>query len=100
MKQKKRRKRYSEGGGDFLLGLLTMPVLGMPRLTHWVAGKMSEEINRESLDQGRVRGELLELQQRYDVVDIDEEDYDQQEKGLLEELSAIREYEARQNQVA
>lgn len=78
-----------------LLDILTLPVLGAPRLVSWLGQKIGEEVDRESLDEGRVRGELLELQQRLDAGEIEEGEYDRQEKALLERLNAIREFKAR-----
>lgn len=93
-----RRVVPSEGGSNRLVGLLTLPVLGAPRIVYWVAKKLVEEAEKEHLDEHRVRGELLELQQRYDAAEVTEEEYDRQEKLLLERLSAIREVKAQQSQ--
>jgi len=77
-----------------LLELLTMPVLGAPRMVHWLAQKMSQEAERELLDEDRVRAELLELQTRYDLGEVNEEKYAEQEMILVERLNAIREAKA------
>ncbi len=82
---------------SFILDLLTLPLLGAPRMVHWLATKMAEEAQREFLDEGRVRGELLTLQQRYDAGEIEAAEYDQRENALLERLNAIRELKAQQN---
>lgn len=81
----------------FLFDLLTLPVLGAPKMVQWLAEKLSEEAERESLDEGRVRGELLELQERYDAGEMEEQEYDRREKALLERLDAIREAKAEQS---
>lgn len=81
-----------------IFGLITLPVLGGPRLVHWMANKTVEEARREMLDEGRVRGELLELQHRFEAGDLAGEVYDRQEKALLELLNAIREFKAQPNQ--
>lgn len=78
----------------FLLSLLTLPVLGGPRMAHWLAQTIAEEAEREALDEEGVRGELLELQEQYDSGDIEAKEYDQQEKALLERLGAIRDLKA------
>ena len=80
-----------------LLNLLTLPVLGAPRLVHWTAKTLVEETEKQSLDEGRVRAELMELQEQYDAGEIVEEHYDRQEEALLEHLNAIRERKARQS---
>lgn len=65
-----------------------------PTLVQWTARVLSEEVEKQELDEGRVRGQLLELQQRYDAGEVDEEQYDQEEKPLLERLNAIRQSKA------
>ncbi len=76
------------------LDLLTLPVLGAPRMVHWMAKKVTEEAERELLDEDRVRAQLLELQTHYDLGEITEEEYDEQESVLVERLNAIREAKA------
>ena len=76
------------------LDLLTLPVLGAPRMVHWLAKKVTEEAERELLDEDRVRAQLLELQTRYDLGEITEEEYERQEKVIVERLNAIREAKA------
>lgn len=77
-----------------ILDLLTLPMLGAPRLASWLGNKIAEEVNRESLNAGDIRGELLELQQRYDTGAVGEQDYDMQEAVLMERLKTIREAQA------
>ena len=80
--------------------LLTLPVLGAPRLTHWLAQKIIEEAERHLFDEGAVRGELLELQERYDAGEVGEVAYDRQESALLERLATIREAKAQRTRPA
>jgi len=84
----------------FLVDLLTMPALGAPRLVHWLAGTLVEQAERELLDEGRVRGQLLELQEQYDSGELTEEEYDRQETMLLDQLKAIREVKERRAHAA
>ena len=107
MKKKNRFRRHGrikatpqEEGGNLLVDILTLPVLGVPRMVHWIARKLAEEWEHEELDEGRVRGELLELQQRYDAGEVQEEEYDRQERVLLERLSAIRETKTQRERAA
>jgi|GEM_PF-2401170 hypothetical protein len=96
----------SEGGGGetklsltrLLFGTLTLGISEIPRMLQWTASKLTDAAEGESLDEGKVLAELMELQERYDVDDIKEEEYDRQEKALLERLSAIREAKKKQNQ--
>lgn len=78
------------GGGGLLLTLLTLPVLGAPQLVSWLGSKLAEEAARQELDEGSLQGQLLELQMRHELGEIDDEEYARQEKALLERLSYIR----------
>ena len=79
----------------FLGDLLTLPALGAPRLVHWLARTLAEQAEWELLDEERVRGQLLELQERYDAGELTEEEYDRQEAIMLDRLKAIREIKER-----
>lgn len=74
-----------------LMDALTMPVLGAPRLLLWLARTIAQEAQRQLWDEGGVRAQLLQLQERYDAGDLEEREYDLQEAALLERLNAIRE---------
>lgn len=78
----------------FLLNMLTLPVLGGPRLVHWLAQTVADEARREALDEGGVRAQLLELQVRYDAGELSEDEYERQEETLVASLRAIRELKA------
>lgn len=78
-------------GMGLFFDLLTSPVLAMPRMVYWLAQKVTEEVERELLDEDRVRGQLLELQLSYDLGEISEEKYAEQERVLMERLVAIQE---------
>jgi hypothetical protein len=78
----------------FVFDLLTSPVLGPMRGVHWLARKVTEEAERQYLDQDRVRTQLLELQMRLEMGEIAEEEYAEQERVLVEQLNAIREAKA------
>jgi len=82
----------------FVFDLLMSPVLGPIRGVHWLAKKVAEAAEGELLDEDRVRNELLELQMRLDMGEITEEEYDEQEKVLVEQLNAIREAKAERRQ--
>jgi hypothetical protein len=82
----------------WLWDTLTLPVLGGPKLVHWLARTIAEEAKREQLDEGPVRAELLELQERYDAGVVSEEAYDREEGALLERLRAIRKQKAEEGQ--
>jgi hypothetical protein len=63
-------------------------------MVHWLAKKVTEEAERELLDENRVRAQLLELQTCYDLGEVSEEKYAEQESILVERLNAIREAKA------
>ena len=79
---------------SLLIDLLTLPLLGPTVLVYRLASVIQQEMRQELLDEGRVRGELLELQQRYEFGEIDEADYERQEGDLLERMANIRELRA------
>jgi len=56
----------------------------------WVGKKIQEVAERETSDEGRIREKLMELQLRFELDEISEEEYTREEKGLLERLEAIR----------
>ncbi|MBI4289404.1 MAG: gas vesicle protein GvpG [Chloroflexi bacterium] len=81
----------------FLLDWMALPVMGPTKLVHWLAEIIAEEADRESLDEGSVRGKLLELQEKYDAGEIKDAEYDLQEQALLTQMKAIREAKADQS---
>jgi len=88
---RRRKKERPPGGGDFLVDILTLPVLGAPRMAHWLGKKLVETAEQEEFDEGALQGQLLDLQMRYELGEVSEEEYTQQETALLERLRVIRE---------
>jgi len=75
-----------------IFDLLTAPVLGPIRGVIYLAEKIQEVAEAEFLDnEDKVRGELQELEMRLEMGELTEEEYEQQERGLMERLNAIRE---------
>jgi len=56
----------------------------------WLGKKINEVVEKEFSDQGRIKEELMQLQLRFEMDEISEEEYKKQEKELLERLDAIR----------
>ena len=81
----------------YIVNLLTLPLLGGPRLVHWLAVKTTEEARRQFLDEGSVRAQLLELQDLYEAGGIEAEEYDRKEEALLGRLKLIRELKAQES---
>ena len=73
------------------LDVLTLPMLGAPRLVHFVAGKIAEAAEQELLDEDSVLGQLLELQERYEAGELTEDRLAREEEALLYMLKTIRE---------
>ncbi len=77
---------------NLLLAPITLPVKGLL----FVFEKIAEAVDQERLDEDKVRGVLMELQLRYELEEMSEEEYLEQEEELLEWLNAIREYKKAQ----
>ncbi|MCJ7620595.1 MAG: gas vesicle protein GvpG [Anaerolineae bacterium] len=77
----------------FLTNLLTFPVLGPVKGVMWVAEKLSEQAEKELYDKDKLRGYLMELELRYDLGEIEEEEYLAAEEILLERLKVAREHQ-------
>lgn len=56
----------------------------------WLGKKINEIAEKEVSDEGRIKEKLMELQLRFEIDEISEEEYNTQEKELLERLDAIR----------
>ncbi len=91
MSEKKIQEQQSGGFSllDILLPQLMIPVRGV----HWISSKLYETAEKELTDKGKIQQQLLELQMRYELDELDDEEYDRREKTLLDQLEAIRKYE-------
>ena len=56
----------------------------------WLGKKINEVAEKEFSDEGFVKEKLMQLQLRFEIDEISEENYNRQEKELLERLEAIR----------
>ena len=56
----------------------------------WLGKKINEVAEKEFSDEGLIKEKLMELQLRFELDEISEEEYNKQEKELLERLDAIR----------
>jgi len=77
-----------------LFDLLTLPILGPIRGVNWIAEKVLEQAEKELYDEETIRGQLTELELRYDLGEISEEEYLAAEGALLERLRVARERQA------
>ncbi|MEK7274700.1 MAG: gas vesicle protein GvpG [Candidatus Desantisbacteria bacterium] len=56
----------------------------------WLGKKINDVAENEVSDEGRIKEKLMELQLRFELDEITEEEYIRQEKWILERLDAIR----------
>ena len=71
--------------------ILLAPVKGVV----WLAEKLNEIAEKELSDTGRIKEELMALQLRFELDEINEQEYNEKEKELLDRLDAITELEER-----
>jgi hypothetical protein len=74
-----------------LLSALAFPVLGPIQGLMWIAEKVGEQAENTIFNADTVRGQLMELELRYDLGEISEEDFNEAEETLLARLRFIRE---------
>jgi hypothetical protein len=72
-----------------LTGLLTLP-LAPVRGTVWIAERIAEQAERELGDETAIRRQLVELEMRHDIGEIDDAEYARSEDELLDRLSRAR----------
>ena len=76
---------------NFLLNLLTLPVSGPIRGVIWIAEQVAEQADREMYDEEAIRGQLAELEIRYELGEINDEEYQAEEEDLLSRLTTALE---------
>ena len=69
--------------------ILLSPLKGLT----WIAQKIDEVTNKELTDKDQLMDKLMELQLRFELDEIDVDEYNKLENELLERLDAIREEE-------
>jgi hypothetical protein len=57
----------------------------------FLAEKINEVIDKETSDEGTIKERLMALQLKFEMDEIDEEEYDKREDELLKLLENIRE---------
>jgi len=75
-----------------VLKVVSLPVTGPYQSAKWMFEKIQEEVEGEQTDEERVKSRLMELQLRFEIGELEEEEYLEQEKLIMEDLSAIREF--------
>jgi uncharacterized membrane protein len=69
-----------------VFNLLKAPIKGLM----FIGEKISEIVDKEQTDEGAIKERLMELQMKFEMDEIDEEEYDRQEEELLKLLEEIR----------
>jgi len=55
----------------------------------WLGKKVNEVCEKKLYDEGGIKEELMALQLQFELDEINEQEYDEKEKELLERLDAI-----------
>jgi len=66
--------------------ILLLPLKGVI----WIGKKIYEVAEKEFSDEGLIKEKLMGLQLKFEMDEINEEEYNRQEKELLARLDAIR----------
>ena len=66
--------------------ILLAPIKGLA----WIAEKIDEVAADELSDEGKLMDKLMELQLRFELDEIDEDEYNKLEAELLERMDAAR----------
>jgi len=56
----------------------------------WLGEKINEIVEREISDEGKIKEQLMKLQLRFELDEINEDEYKKEEEKLLVWLDAIR----------
>jgi len=83
--------KKEEGPDIGLLDLLFpffIPIKGLV----WIGQKLEDTAEQDLTDTGRIQEKLLELQMKFEMDEISEEDYDKKEAELMAQLETIRKY--------
>jgi hypothetical protein len=78
-----------------LTKLLFFPVAGPVAGIRWTLGQVQRVAEQELTDDTQIKNELMELQLRLELGEIDEVEYAKAESGLMQRLREIREWRER-----
>ena len=78
-----------------LSNLLFFPVTGPVAGIRWTLSNVQKVVEEELTDDTPVKQELMELQLLLELGDIDEEEYVERERGLMQRLRDVREWRER-----
>jgi len=77
------------------MSLFDLVTLGIPGAVHSIARILYDEADKCMSDEKPVKAKLMELQQRYEYGEISKEEYEREEKLLMDRLTEIRKYKKR-----
>jgi len=60
------------------------------KFTVWLGEKLRDAAYQEMTDESKIHEGLLQLQMRFEMDEINEDDYQEQERQLMEQLETIR----------
>ena len=75
--------------------LLFWPVTGPVAGIRWSLGKVQRVVEEQLVDDTEVKQELMELQMRLELGDIDDDEYVREEARLMGRLREVREWRER-----
>jgi hypothetical protein len=65
-------------------------LLSPVKLLAWLGEKINDVVEKELSDEGLIKEKLMQLQLRFEMDEISDEEYNRQEKEILARLEAIR----------
>jgi hypothetical protein len=77
-----------------LLDVLTFPVTGPINFVTWLAEKIAEQMDNEFYSEEAIRRQLLDLELKFDLGEISEDEYMAAEDVLLALMKQVRELKA------
>ncbi len=78
-----------------LSSLLTFPVSGPVAGIRWSLRQVQRVVDEELTDDTPIKEELMQLQMRLEMGDIDDAEYVERERDLMDRLRAVREWRER-----
>jgi Gas vesicle protein G len=75
--------------------LIFFPVAGPVAGIRWTLGQVQGVAERELTDDSRIKNDLMELQLRLELEEIDEVEYAKAEAVLMQQLREVREWRER-----
>ncbi|MBS3819575.1 gas vesicle protein GvpG [bacterium] len=70
-----------------------IPVKGVA----WLGEKVKDMAESEMMDKSKIQEELMEIQMKYEMGEMEEEVFQKKEAELLDRLETIRQYEEEKN---